>query len=275
MGNQKSLSTKDALKFAKKAEETGDKEKAQKYFEAILTTYPDNEDAVIGIKRLNPNSLFRSDIDELKELFKESKFWEVEVKCRNYLERYPEVQELYSLLGLVMGIKGAHSEALSHFKKAAEITPLNVSVQFNLGNAFKFTGNNKLALQSFMQAINIDPKYVPALSNAGLILMVEKKYDAALELFTAAAHLMPDSVEVLCNVAGALREKGEYEIAIHHYHKAIELDATNAQVFLDMAMCEKLNDNPAEAKNIYELITTEDPLNTDAHNSFGNFLKET
>ena len=121
MGNQKSLSTKDALKFAKKAEETGDKEKAQKYFEAILTTYPDNQDAVIGIKRLNPNSLFRSDIDELKELFKESKFWEVEVKCRNYLERYPEVQELYSLLGLVMGIKGAHSEALSHFKKAAEI----------------------------------------------------------------------------------------------------------------------------------------------------------
>ena len=42
-----------------------------------------------------------------------------------------------------------------------------------------------------------------------------------------------------------------------------------------MAMCEKLNDNPAEAKNIYELITTEDPLNADAHNSFGNFLKET
>ena len=75
MGNQKSLSTKDALKFAKKAEESGDKEKAQKYFEAILTKYPDNEEAVTGIKRLNPNSLFRSDIDELKELFKESKLY--------------------------------------------------------------------------------------------------------------------------------------------------------------------------------------------------------
>ena len=66
MGKQKSFSVDRALTFAEKAAIAGDKDKAMKYYEAILVKHPDHQEAMSGVRALNPNSLLRADIDELK-----------------------------------------------------------------------------------------------------------------------------------------------------------------------------------------------------------------
>ena len=59
-----------------------------------------------------------------------------------------------------------------------------------------------------------------------------------------------------------------------HYNKVISLDATITSVFLDLALCEKLNGNIDEAIKIFESVIAQDPDNIDAHNNFGNLLME-
>ena len=193
MSKQKSFSAKQALEIALNAVEKGDKDKASKYFEAVLAKYPDNKDALDGYKRLNPNSLFRGDLDELKVLFNNAKFREVEIKSKMFLEKYPEVQELRTYLGATLGMRGEHAEALIHFIKAAELTPLNAGIQFNLGNSYKANNALKNAEASYLKAITLAPNHMPSYNNIGNIYLVYKDYDTAISYFKKAiklAHLI-------------------------------------------------------------------------------------
>ena len=274
MSKQKSFSAKQALEIALNAVEKGDKDKASKYFEAVLAKYPDNKDALEGYKKLNPNSLFRSDLDELKVLFNKAKFREVEIKSKMFIEKYPEVQELRTYLGTTLGMRGEHAEALTHFIKAAELTPLNAGVQFNLGNSYKANNALKNAEASYLKAITLAPNHMPSYNNIGNIYLVYKDYDTAISYFKKAIELAPDTVDILINLAECYKFKGEYQVAIMHYNKIISLDATITSVFLDLALCEKLIGNIDEAIKIFEVVITQDPDNIDAHNNFGNLLME-
>ncbi|MCC3861055.1 tetratricopeptide repeat protein [Pseudemcibacter aquimaris] len=274
MSNKKEFTAEQALEIAKNAADKGDKVKATKYFKAVLQKYPENQDAIDGIRALNPNALFQSDLDELKEMLKEGKFREVEVRCSMEIEKYPNVFELFHLLGIALGNQKKHKEALPAFKRAAELNSHDAHAQFNLGNAFNVVGDYKNALSSYMRAIKIEPKYAPAMNNAGNLLMRLKDYEAAAEIFYQASRILPGSFEVLVSLAGALKALGNYKEAIAFYNQAIQIDGRVAEVFIDMAICYKEDGNVDEALNILETITRDNPENVEAHNCLGNVLKE-
>ena len=48
MATDKTVSAKEALKIAEEAAAKGDREKAIKYYNAVLQKYPDNEKAIAG-----------------------------------------------------------------------------------------------------------------------------------------------------------------------------------------------------------------------------------
>lgn len=157
MVKQKSISEKEALKLGNAAAAKGNKAKAEKYFNAVLDKYPDNKDAIKGIKNLNPNNLYRDDLDELHELLKNHQYREVEVKAGLYLERYPEVAELWSLLGVAIGARSDHEQALSCFEKAAKLAPNNASVLFNLANSYNELGEDEKADEYLEKAKALQP----------------------------------------------------------------------------------------------------------------------
>jgi len=209
MVKQKSISSEQALKLANAAAAKGNKADAEKYFNAVLVKYPDNKDAIKGIKNLNPNNLYRDDLDELQELLKKGQFKEVEVRAGLYLERYPEVQELWGLLGASIGTRGEHDKALPLFEKAAELSPDSANAQYNLANAYKATGDLDGAEKYYLSAIKLKSKFVAAHNNLGNIYMTKKEFDKAVIIFDKALKLAPKSVEVLINAATVYKETGD------------------------------------------------------------------
>ena len=76
MAKKKEFSAKEAMKIADAAAANGEKDKAIKYYKAVLSKYPDNQDAIDGFQSLHTNSLFQSDLDELKELLDRGEYRE-------------------------------------------------------------------------------------------------------------------------------------------------------------------------------------------------------
>ena len=219
MNKKNELTANQALKLAVEAADSGDKKKAEKYFNAVLKSYPDNQDAINGIKALNPNNLYRSELDELKGLLKQGKFKEVVIRGNMLLERYTDVFELYHYVAVAMGSDGKHAEALPYFKRAAELNPHDVNAQFNLGNAFRTFGDHKKAIESYKRVLKIDHAFAPAYNNAGNTFMDMKDYFNAIEAFDSASRLYPKSFEMQNNMALALKASGDYKQAIIYFKK--------------------------------------------------------
>lgn len=275
MAKKKEFSVKEAMKIADAAVAKGDKEKALKYYNAVLSKYPENREAIDGYKNLHTNSLFRSDLDDLKELLNTGEYRELEVRAKMYIELYPDVHELYSCAGIAVKAKGAFDEALIYLKKAAELNPKNPGAQLDLGDTYREVDDFDNALKCFEKSTKIDPKFAPGYNNAGNVYMMRAEFDRAVVCFRKAAQLQPNAPVILMNAAGALKASGDYPSAIMHYHKVISINDTAAFVFLELADCETLNGNPEEAKKIYDVVISQEPNNAPALNAYANFLRET
>ncbi len=210
MARQKTLSAKEALDLADKSAASGDKEKAMKYYGAVLEKYPDNQDAMDGVRRLNPNALFRADLDELEVLYKAGNIKEVEVKAKMYIELYPDVYELHNLLGAALVAQLKPKEALPHLKKATELKPFNSVPFFNLANCYKTLGDYPSAIKNYQRTLELKPGNVAALNNLGNVFMMMEDYDNAIGVLTGAAKLAPNSAPILSNAGRALKAKGDY-----------------------------------------------------------------
>ncbi|HPF46441.1 MAG: tetratricopeptide repeat protein [Alphaproteobacteria bacterium] len=274
MATEKTVSAKEALKIADAAAAKGDREKAIKYYNAVLQKYPDHEKAIAGYRKLHPNSLFRSDIDDLMKLFAEGKYKEVEVRAGMLIELYPNVFELWSLMGSVLSVKGDMDQALNYFKKASVLAPYNATTHINLANTYLATGDVKRAKSSFQQVIKLDPKYVGSYIEFARIYMREENYKAAAELYKEASKLSPKSAEILTSTAVAFKASGQFVEAIKYYRSAIDLGGTNLRVFVDLADCELSIGNIDEAKRIFDIIISEGPENYMAHFQYGLMLRK-
>lgn len=274
MSKKQEFTAEQALEIAKNAVDKGDKKKASKYFHAVLQKYPENQEAIDGIRALNPNALFRSDLDDLKQLLEEKKFREVEVRCSMEIEKYPHVYELYHYLGIALGNQKKHAEALGAFKRAAELNSHNVQAHYNLGNAFNANGDLHNALASYMRAIKIEPEFAPAMHNAGGVLMQLKDYEAASEIFYQASKLYPNSFDVIFNLARSLRMRGMLDDAIIFYNRAIDLNDLEPGVFNELAICQKENGNLEEAITILESVLSQEPEYLDGLINLGSFYAE-
>ena len=274
MGKQISLTADEALGLANEAAANGDKEKAIKYYEAVLVSYPDHQDAMAGVRKLQPNALFRADLDELEKLYEDRKIGELEVKSKMYLELYPEVYQLRNLLGAALVIQGKHTEALPHLEKAVELMPLSAEPRFNMANVYKALGDEKNAIKNYIQTIELKPGHVAAMNNLGNLLMLTGDYEGAVETFVTAVTIMPNSAALRWNAGRAYKAKGDLDEAIIQLKESIVIDGTVAEVLLELASCLVLSGDPDEARTIYEVVTTEDPENLEAFNNYGIFLHE-
>lgn len=222
MNNKIELSAGQALEKAQKAADEGNKEKAEKYYNAILKKYPENEDAIKGFKALNPNTLFRSDLDELKAALEDKKFRDVEVRSKMLLELYPEVFELYHYIGIALAKQNKHSEALPMFRKAAILNPHDADAQFHLGNALFMHSDFKKAIVCFKNTIDLDPEYGEAHFQAGNAFFELKDFKNSLEAYEIAIKFFPKSLNVLSNMADCYYAMGNHSEAIKLFEKMLE-----------------------------------------------------
>ncbi len=275
MSENKSISAEDALKLGQAAASKGNKEQAEKYFNAVLAKYPDHKEAIEQIHALNPGSLFQTDINELQKLFNEKQFREVEVRAKIKLDHFADVAVLNSLIGVALAMQGKFQESLSYLNKAVTLNTFDTNAHFNLGNSYKALQQSAKAITSFVAAIKLDKGHLGAYNNLGNLYRSLGQFDDALKCYGVMNDLSANNIQIYMNFASTYREMGDNEKAIDYYKKVISLKPNYAIAYNDMATClNKLGDND-EAIEYYERAIELSPDYVDAYNNLGNILQAT
>jgi len=82
---------------------------------------------------------------------------------------------------------GEFEEAIREMKRAAQLDPLSLNVNVDLGRAYYFARQYDLAIAQFRKTLELDPSFARAHSQLGLALLEKGQFDEALaELRTGA-----------------------------------------------------------------------------------------
>ncbi len=162
---------------------------------------------------------------------------------RMVLAAEPEQADAMALLGLVLGARGAHEEAIgwaeravardpssallhfhhgsvlmnakrlpeamAAFARAIALQPGMAQAHYNLGNARRAAQDWPGSVEAYRQAIRLNPGYAEAHNNLALSFAHEKRLDEALAAARAAVAANPDYGEgwrTLCNIAEQVKD---------------------------------------------------------------------
>lgn len=95
----------------------------------------------------------------------------------------------YDQRGMYYIQKGEYELAISDFKKALQIDPLNSEIHNHLGIVYFIVGNYELALQCYDNSISSDPEYAKAYFNRGILMIKINNEEAAYKDLLKASKL--------------------------------------------------------------------------------------
>lgn len=118
---------------------------------------------------------------------------------------------------------GRTDEALGCFKKALSINPDSAEVYNNMGNALTDLGQFDAAVDCFRKATALKPDYAIAYNNWGTVLKQRERYPEAIESYTRSVQADPEYAEAFNNLGETLADMGKIDEAIPFFKRAIEL----------------------------------------------------
>ena len=170
-------------------------------------------------------------LKRLEILFASKKYDELETETKKLIDKYPNIPELFNILGFALHKKGDLKNAVSNFKKAISINPNFVFAHNNLGNAYKDLGKFKDAYNKYEETIKLKPDYAEAYYNQGCLHRDNFKYNEAKEKFEKAIEIKPDYFDAYINLGFVLRNIGKLNEAIKNYHKTISLKSDYLEAY--------------------------------------------
>lgn len=144
--------------------------------------------------------------------------------CAAALRRNPNDFNAIHLMGVVLGRKGRHEEALTHFDRAAAMRPGHPDVLRNRGSALVELGRLNEALADYDASIAARPDHAPTLSDRGLALLELGKEHDALAVLARALTLDPENATYANNLGRALMKLDRTEDALACYLDALTVD---------------------------------------------------
>lgn len=115
--------------------------------------------------------------------------------------------------GNVMMNAGKLTDAMASFRNAIKLKPDFAQAWYNLANAQRAAGGWSGAIESYQAAIRINPEFAEAYNNLALCLVRERNFDEALRqahTSVACAASYGEGWRTLCNIA---EQTGDYELA--------------------------------------------------------------
>ena len=89
---------------------------------------------------------------------------------------------------------GDHVSELAEMQRAAELDPLSLVINTNLGNAYLHNNRLEEAIAQFRKAIEMDPNFYFAQWSYGQALLLQKKIPEAIAQFEKAASITDDPI---------------------------------------------------------------------------------
>jgi tetratricopeptide (TPR) repeat protein len=145
----------------------------------------------------------------------------------NMLENYEKAFEINpNLAEAHLGLGWAHfykedlAKAHQSFKRALEIEPSNLFINFHIGGFLKSIGLFRAAIPFYRRAIEIDPTYTLSYDILAMCYMYLGEYKKAVGVLEDALGVEPDNSDLYLNYARQLIMMGRYDEAEEEVIKA-------------------------------------------------------
>lgn len=174
---------------------------------------------------------------QLAVIYRKKKLFQNAVsELERTLELSPNHFKALLLLGNTYGEDARdHRKAIEYYGRAVELAPDYPDLRNNLGNAYRFIGENEKAVEQFEKAIDLNPAYARAFFNLGKALSQLDRFEEAELSYRRAIQIDNNHPKAHKSLAMALRKQGRHAEALTPLLKAVELDPEFARAHFRLA----------------------------------------
>lgn len=155
----------------------------------------------------------------------------------NFLSRAAQISPndasiRYNLAKCLMDA-GLYNESVKHHRKATQLVPDNRDAWLNYGKAASAMGLYDEAVIYFDKSIKIDPNFAEGFLNKGAALKDLRRYIKAIEFADKALRINPKLLGAISNKGIALRALKRHKEAIAQFDQALALDPSYADAWFN------------------------------------------
>jgi tetratricopeptide (TPR) repeat protein len=171
----------------------------------------------------------------------------------------PEDVAFRSERALLARLSNDHAAAVEHYAKAAELSPKDAEVRFNLGEALHAAGKTDDAVARYREALALDPNLTSARVNLGKALAEKLQYAEAKDLLQQAARHNLGDAEAHYNLGVILMREGNADGAVASYERAIAVDPSHARAHNNLGVALDGRGNHKKAAEEFRKALRSDP----------------
>ena len=226
-------------------------------------------DAAIENAINNPDPL-QKDWDSLFALYSQQKWESLELKARKFSEQFPKSGKVWTLLMLALEAQG--KEALPIKRKAAQYSPTDMLLQFNLATDLQQRGLDDEAEKLLTESVRHYPDDAVAHSNLGVYLSRQARVLTAGVSLRRALELDPKQVRALCALAILLQQSGQLDQVQELMQRAVAVNTGTVEVISMLGMTLYNFGQFEAAAQQFNRVLALDPLHLDSILNLGNTL---
>jgi len=247
-----------ALKEAVQYHQNGELDKAEKFYQKILSLEPNHADA---LHLLGVIASQQGNYDHAVNLIGRA------IRIRPQMEMY------YNNMGNAFKEKGSLDEAILYYKKAVEIKSDFLEPYHNMGVVLKDQGKFEEAATCYQKALVINPNFAEIYNEIGNVRKEQGRVDEAIAAYRKAIELKLEYAIAYNNLGISLQDQGKIEESLVCYRKALETNPNFPEAYNNMGNALKEPGLLNEAIACYKKAVEIRPSYTKAHSNFLNILQ--
>jgi tetratricopeptide (TPR) repeat protein len=155
------------------------------------------------------------------------------------------------------------------FEHTLAVTPPNLLIEHNLGQALGDSGRYDEAAVHFEKALQMDPNFYDGLVGLGVTREFQGRLPEASQYFRAAIHLQPDTPKAHVQLGLALWKQNDYQAALEEMRRASQLAPGDEDIRADFGIALELVDRLPEAIEQFHEALRMNPNDAETHNNLG------
>ena len=221
------------------------------------------------VSRNNNKNPPQSQVQSLKNLYKDGQLAEVIKKSHALTIEYPNALTVWNMLGAAAAQTGKLDQALLAFRKMITIKPDHTQALNNLGLVLKEQGKTDEALEAFNSALASEPNYAEAHYNMGCCLQIKGEPKKAIFAFNKAIDIKPDYADAHHNLGVIFNEQDKIQEATTSYGKALAIKSDSAATYYNLGNIFQKQAKLEDAKEAYNNAIKIKPEYAEAYNNLG------
>ena len=261
------LSLDQALKEAACAIDNKNKLRARRIYEKIIQGFPDNTEAMEGLKKLsqdgtnvNPHPAL---MESIGKLMREDKHDLAIEELEELIKEFPKSPNLQSMKGTCHARLKQGRLASSSFNKALEINSRFMPAMMGMGALLMENDRYHPALEQYKRALEIDPNHLQANLQIGrCLLQIGHPFEAESHIEKALKSARRERPDITVAMANVYRDQDNFEKSREFFEKAIELQPENVGLLMNYANTLVVFGHSDEAEKHLRKALSLDPSNT-------------